>query len=153
MRIAGLHLRYQRRLQMSITSFVLAKLLEAPARTDGINVPLGKNGTEPGLQRAAPMEITEERTFRALAAGQTIQLRKQGIREIASFRGARFAAKNRGRRRTQVSTVGGEKMIPGRFASFGASSRQGQKEAKRPGIIFSPPTVLTCVRRRPRFFA
>src|SRR5260370_278060 len=111
MRIAGLYLRSQRRLQMSITSFVLAKFLEAPARTNGINVPLGNNGTEPGLQGAAPMEVTEERTLRALAAGQTIQFRKQGIREITSFRGARFAAKNRGRRGSQVSAVGSEKML------------------------------------------
>src|SRR5260370_17412994 len=126
MRIAGLYLRSQRRLQMSITSFVLAQCLEAPARTNGINVPLGKNGTEPGLQRTASMEVTEERTLRALAAGQTIQLRKQRIREITGFRGARFAAKNRSRRGAQVGAVGREKMLPGRRASFGASGVHSQ---------------------------
>src|SRR5712664_940017 len=126
MRIAGLHRWSEQHLRPSIASFVLAKLLEAPARTDGINVPLGKNGAEPGLQRTASVEVPEERPLRALASAQTVQLRKQGIREIAGFRGTRFAAKNRGRRRTQVSTVGGEKMIPGRFASFGASGGQGQ---------------------------
>src|SRR5260370_25273961 len=98
MRIAGLYLRSQRRLQMSITSFVLAKFLEAPARTNGINVPLGNNGTEPRLQGAAPTEVTAERTLRALAAGQTIQFRNQGIPEITSFRGTPSATRDPGRR-------------------------------------------------------
>src|SRR6266436_3693857 len=120
MRIAELYLRSQQRLRAPIASFVLAKFLEAAARTDGINVPLGKNGAEPGLQRTASVEVTEERPFRARAACQTVQLRKKGIREITGIRGTRFAAKNRGRRRAQVSTVLGEKMLPGRLASFGA---------------------------------
>src|SRR5260370_1210330 len=142
MRIAGLYLRSQRRLRPSIASLALAKFLEAPTRADGINVPLGKNGTEPGLQGAAPMEVTEERTFRVLAAGQTIQLRKQGIREITGFRGTPFAAKNRGRRGAQVSAVLREKMLPGRLASFGASGRQSQVfEMQRAQIVLE---LLRC---------
>src|SRR5260370_16509633 len=105
MRMGGVYVRSQRRLQMSITSFVLAKFLEAPARTNGINVPLGNNGTEPGLQGAAPMEVTEERTLRALAAAQTIQFRKQGIPAITSFPAAPFAAKNRARRASQLTAA------------------------------------------------
>src|SRR2546421_390238 len=105
MRVARLHLRSEQRLRPSLTGFVLGKLLEAAAGTDGIYVPLSKNGTEPGLQRTAPMEVTEERTFRVLAAGQTVQLGKKGIRKITSFGGTRVAAKNRGRRGAQVSAV------------------------------------------------
>src|SRR5882762_4828561 len=97
MRIAGLRLRSEQRLRPFIAGFVLAKLFEAPARTDGINVPLGKNGAEPGLQRTASMEVTEERPFRARAACQTVQLRETGIREITGSPGTRFAAKNRGK--------------------------------------------------------
>src|SRR3989440_2001881 len=52
--------------------------------------------------------------------------RKKGIREITSFRGTRVAAKNRGRRRAQVSAVLGEKMLPSRLTSFGASGGQSQ---------------------------
>src|ERR1700676_888025 len=122
MRIAGLHLRSEQRPRQSFASFVLGKLCEAAARSDRINVPLCKNGTEPGLQRTAPMEVTKERTFRAFAAGQTVQLGKKGIRKITSFRGARVRAKNRGRRRAQVSAVLGEKMLPSRLTSLGASA-------------------------------
>jgi len=77
MRIAGLHLRSEQRLQPSIAGFVLAKLFEAPARTDGINVPLGKNGAEPGLQRTASMEVTEERPFRARAPAKPYNSEKR----------------------------------------------------------------------------
>src|SRR6266852_4587650 len=72
------------------------------------------------------MKVTEERTFRALTAGQTVQIRKKGIREVTGFRGTRPAAKNRGRRRAQVSAVGGEKMLPGRLGPIGAGGGQGQ---------------------------
>src|SRR5437016_12236079 len=126
MRIAGLHLRSEQRLRPSPASFILGKLLEAAAGTDGIYVPLGKNGTEPGLQRTAPMEVTEQRTFRALAAGQTIQFGKEGIGEITCFGRTRVRAKNRRRRRAQVSAVVSEKMLPCRLTSFGASGGQCQ---------------------------
>src|SRR6266852_2467408 len=72
------------------------------------------------------MKVTEERTFRALTAGQTVQIRKKGIREVTGFRGTRPGAKNRGRRRAQVSAVGGEKMLPGRLGAIGAGGGQGQ---------------------------
>src|SRR2546421_3705227 len=77
MRIAGLHLRSEQRPRQSLASFIFAKLLEAAARTDGIDVPLRKNGAQPGLQRTAPMKVTKERTFRAFAAGQSVQLGKR----------------------------------------------------------------------------
>src|SRR6266699_5709220 len=126
MRIAGLHLRSEHRPRRSLARFIFAKLLEAAARADGIDVPPGKNGAEPGLQRTAPMEVTKERTFRAFAGGQTVQLGKKGIREITSFRGTRVRAKNRGRRRAKVSAVLSEKMLPSRLTSFGTSGGQRQ---------------------------
>ncbi len=35
--------------QSSIGGFIFSKLFEAPARTDGINMTLGKNSAKPGL--------------------------------------------------------------------------------------------------------
>src|SRR5260370_26971524 len=105
MRIAGLYLRSQRRLQMSITSFVLAKFLEAPTRADGINVPLGKNGTEPGLQGAAPMEVTEEHTSELQSHLNIVCRLLLEKKKITGFRGACFAAKNRGRRGAQERSL------------------------------------------------
>src|ERR1700687_1162372 len=137
MRIAGLQLRPEQRPRQSLARLVLGKLCEAAAGTDGINVPLRKNGTEPGLQRTAPMEVTKERTFCAFAAGQTVQLGKKGIREITSFRGTGVAAKYRGRRRAQVSAVLGEKMLPSGLTSFGASGGESQIfEMQRAEIFF-----------------
>ncbi len=137
MRIARKRLRSGQCLRPSIAGIVLAKLLEAPARADGINVPLGKNGAEPGLQRTTSMEVPEKRPFRTFTAGQTVQLGKKGIREITGFRGTRFAAKNRGRRRAQIRAVGGEKMLPGVLASIGACGSQGQIfEMQRAEIVF-----------------
>src|ERR1700682_3424415 len=144
MRIAGLHPRSEQRLRPFIASFALAKLLEAPARADGINVPLGKNGAEPGLQRTASMEVTEKRPFRALAARQTVQLRKKGIRKITGIRGTRFAAKNRSGGGSQVSAILIEKMLPGHLASFGAGGGQGQIfEMQRAQIVLE---LLRCHR-------
>src|SRR5712692_8910714 len=108
MRIAGLHLRSGERLRRSVASFVLGKLLKAPARADRINVPLGEDGAEPGLQRTASVEIPEERTLGALAANQTVQLRKKGIREelygLVSGKGAeRYNSEKRESARSQAS--------------------------------------------------
>src|SRR6266513_6418494 len=148
MRIAGLHLRSEQRPRQSLASFIFAKLLEAAARTDGIDVPLRKNGAEPGLQRTAPMKVTKERTFRAFAAGQSVQLGKKGIREITSFRGTRVAVKNRGRRRAQVSAVLGEKMLPSRLTSFGASGGQSQIfKMQRAEIFFELKRSKGCTRQ------
>ena len=45
----GLHRRSDEDLRPPLARFLLAKFLEAAASTEGINVPPGKNGTEPGL--------------------------------------------------------------------------------------------------------
>src|SRR5260370_27246990 len=126
MRSTVLLLRSEQGLRTRVASFPLIKFFEAAAGADGIDAPLGKDGAEPGLERTASVEVTEERPFRALATGQTIQLRKKGIREITGFRGTRLAAKNGGRRGAQVTAISGEKMLPGGIDSFGASGGQGQ---------------------------
>src|SRR5713101_108714 len=83
------------------------------------------------------MKVAEERTFRALSICQTVQVGKKGIREVTGFGGTRPAAKDRSRSRAQVSSVLGEKMLPGIFTSFGASGGQGQiLEMQRADILF-----------------
>src|SRR5713101_4608834 len=152
MRIGGLRLRSGERLRWSVASFVLAKLLEAPARADRINVPLGEDGTEPGLQRTASVEIPEERTFGALAASQTVQLRKKGIREVTGIRGTCFATQNGGGGRAQVSAVGGEKMLPGSFTSFATGASQGQifeVQCDREMPARELPACSICLRVQP----
>src|SRR6266436_4019445 len=125
MRIGELDRRPKRR-RSFIARFVITKFLEATAGTDRIDVPLGKNGAEPGLQGTATMEVTEERTVSAFGLGQTIQIGKKGIREVAGFRRTRRATKNRGRGSAQISAVGVIKMLPGGLYSFGAGGGQSQ---------------------------
>src|SRR5713226_3671733 len=149
-RIGGLELRHEELLRRAIASFILAKLFEAAAGADGIDVPLGKNGAEPGVERAASGEVAEERPFRPLVTGQTIQLRKNGIREITGFRGTRFAAENGSCRRAQVTAISGEKMLPGVFDSLGASGGQGKIfEMQAAEILFE---LLGCYRFRRQGF-
>src|SRR5258708_14123743 len=119
MRITGLHPRSEQVLRTRVASFPLIKFFEAAAGADGIDAPLGKDGAEPGLERTASVKVTEERPFRALATGQTIQLRKNGIREITGFRGTRLAAKNGGRRGAQRTRISGETKLPSVSDSFG----------------------------------
>src|SRR2546421_8758564 len=105
MRIDRLQLRSEWNFRLSVARFVLAKVLEAPAGANGVNMPLGKDGAEPGFQRAAAMEVAKERTLRALAIRQTIQLRKEGICKIAGLGRTRAAAENCGCGRAQVRAV------------------------------------------------
>src|SRR6266550_4732371 len=91
------------------------------------------------------MEVSEERTLRALPAGQTVQLGKKGIREITGFRGTR--ANNRSRRGAQVSAVLGEKILPSRLTPFGTSGGQSQIfKMQRAEIFFE----LGCTERTTR---
>src|SRR6266705_4251447 len=102
MRIDELDRRPKRRRQGFLAQVVLTKFLEAAAGTDGIDVPLGKDGTEPGLQGAASMKVTEERALDSFGFRQTVQIGEKGIREIAGLRRTRRAAKNRGRGSAQI---------------------------------------------------
>src|SRR6266481_3972616 len=88
------------------------------------------------------MEETEERTLRALPAGQTVQLRKKGIREIIGFRGT--GTNNRSRRDAQVSAVLGEKIFPSRLTPLGTSGGQSQIFEMQPAEIFFE---LRCTER------
>src|SRR5205814_1762595 len=88
------------------------------------------------------MEVTEQRTLRALAAGQTVQVGKKGIREITGVRGTR--ANHGGRRGAQVSAVLGEKILPSRLTPFGTSGGQCQIfQMQRAEIFFE----LRCSER------
>src|SRR6267378_6600573 len=62
MGIAGMELRSRWRDLARILCVVFAEFFEAAARANRINVALSKDGAEPGLQRAAPMEVAKERT-------------------------------------------------------------------------------------------
>src|SRR6266849_3669681 len=134
--IGGQDLLAERRLHRPIDGFLLAKLLEAATGADRIDVPLGKNGAKPGLQGTAPVKVAEERALRPFAAGQTVQLGEERIRELAGFRRTCGAMKNRGSRSTQVRAVRREEVLPGSLASFGAGSREGQIFNVEPAEIF-----------------
>src|SRR5260370_7991274 len=53
--------RRPKRRRAFITPFVFTEFLEAAAGTDGIDVPLGKDGAKPSLHGTTPTQLTEER--------------------------------------------------------------------------------------------
>jgi hypothetical protein len=61
---------------------------EAAPCADGIDVALSQNSAKPSLERAAPVEITEERAFAASAVGEAVEFSKEGIGEFAGVRGS-----------------------------------------------------------------
>src|ERR1700730_4010124 len=87
--------RSRRRPLARLVMIVFSKLLEAPARADGINVSLGQDRAEPGPERASPVKVAKQGPLRAFAAREAIQLREQGIGELTGFRRSGIAAKNR----------------------------------------------------------
>src|SRR5260370_23311317 len=72
------------------------------------------------------MKVAKERPLCSFATGQTVQLRKKGIRQITSFRGTGRATKDRRCRRAQVSAVGAEKMLPGGLVPIDTGGGQSQ---------------------------
>jgi len=109
-----------------IAGFVLGKFLKASAGTDGINVPLGKDSAKPGLQGTSSVKVAEERPLRSFAVGQTVQLRKKRIRQIAGFCRARRAPKDCCCRCPQVGSVGIEKMLPRGLLAISTGGSQSQ---------------------------
>src|SRR6266699_1323604 len=136
MRIGGQDLLAECRLHPPVGGFPFGKLLEAAAGADRIDVPLGKNRTKPGLQRTAPVKVTEQGALLPFAASQAVQLGEKGIRKLAGFRRTCGAMKNRGGRGAQVRAVRREKVFPGSLASFGAGSRESQISNVEPAEIF-----------------
>src|SRR5260370_35868893 len=72
------------------------------------------------------MKVAKERPLCSFATGQTVQLRKKGIRQITGFRGTGRATKDRRCRRVQVSAIGAKKMFPGSLVPIDAGGGQSQ---------------------------
>ena len=71
---------------------------EAARGADGIDVALRENGAEPGFQRAAAVEIAEERAvfgFAGRGCGDAVEVGEERIGEILRGDGISLAAKNR----------------------------------------------------------
>ena len=77
MRIGGLNrngLRnFVRRMPIGRFCVAIIERFKAAAGADGVNVSLGENGAKPGLERAAAVEITEERTLAARAICKAVE--------------------------------------------------------------------------------
>src|SRR5438445_13364973 len=85
MGVSGLDLLAKRGFSLCLGSLVFGKFFEAAARTNGINMALGNNGAEPGLQRTATVEVAEERAVGAFAVRQSVQISKHRIAELTAF--------------------------------------------------------------------
>jgi hypothetical protein len=58
---------------------------EAAASADGVDMPLGEDCAQPGLQRASPVKITEQGAAIGSLA-EPIEVREQGICQFARGR-------------------------------------------------------------------
>ena len=87
---------------------------------------LRENGAEPGLERAAAVEIAEERTLAAVSLRKTIKLRKERIGKFAGLLRSGTATENGGGGSPKVRAEGVDKMVPRRFAVLHASGGERQ---------------------------
>src|SRR5258708_7998943 len=75
-------LHWQRRL------FAILRIqrFHSTVRADVVHVTLGKHSAQPGLQRTAPVKITEKRAIAALPVHQTEKIGEQGVRKLLRVR-------------------------------------------------------------------
>ena len=105
---------------------MLIEFGEAPAGANGVDVALGENGAQPGLQRAASVEIAEERALTALRVGETVKIREGESARSWAAGGVRGATQDRGGGGTKVGAIFGDEIFPGLSMAFGAGGREGQ---------------------------
>src|SRR5271154_4939428 len=91
---------------------IVVEGFEAAASADGVNVALSENGAQPGLERAATVEITEKRALTAISVGKSIELGKKRVGEFAGFRGSGAAAEHGGSRGAKVRAIGADEVFP-----------------------------------------
>src|ERR1700730_7862 len=108
---------------------------ETAAGANGVDMPLGQDRAQPGLQRASPMKITKERAAIGSFA-YPIELRKQRVCEFARRRRVARAAQNSAGRRTQVAAKTLDEVIPRLGAAFGTRASKRQIPKVERGNIF-----------------
>jgi hypothetical protein len=91
-----------------------------------IDVTLSQNGTKPGFEGAASVEIAEEGAFAAGAVRKTVEFREERIRQIAGFRRCTAAAENGSSGSAKIGTIGADKVIPCGLGIFHAGSGEGE---------------------------
>src|SRR5713226_925970 len=108
---------------------------EAAARADGVDMALGEDRAQPSLERASPVEITEQGAAVGSFA-QPIEIREQRICQFARCRRVRRAAQNGARGGTHVSAKRGDEMIPRMGAAFGTGASERQVLEVQRGKVF-----------------
>ena len=108
---------------------------EAARCPDGIDMALCENGAEPGFQRAAAVEVAEERAifgFAGRGRGDAVEVGEERIGEV--LRGDRIglASKDGGSGSAKVAAVGDDEKFPGGRLAAGACGGEAQiLEVKR----------------------
>ena len=118
------------------TSELIPMCHPLPLALVDVDVTLCENGAKPGFERTAAVKITEEGAFAASAIGEAVELGEERVGEFASFGGSRAAAEDGGCGGAKVWAIGGDEMLPGRFAIFHASGGERQILEMEGGEIF-----------------
>ena len=98
---------------------------KAAAGANGLDVALGENGAEPGLERAAAVEIAEEGATVG-SIGEAIEVGEKRVSEFAGCRRVRRAAEDGSGGGAEISAEGGNEMIPGCRGALCASAGEGE---------------------------
>ena len=109
---------------------------ETPCSAETIDVPLSKHGAEPGRQRAAAVEVAEERSPLAVPLGHS---KKVSIQSVGRFAGGTGLVDGV-RRSIKDRPMLADELFPGGFISIGARDGEGDvAEVESRGVTFSGP--------------
>jgi hypothetical protein len=130
MRVSGLHGsgvgNFLKRVSVRRLRVIGIERLKATAGANCVDVALGENGTEPGSEGAAAVEIAKEGAFSARAVRKSVEFSEERIRQIAGFRRCRAAAENGGSGSAKIGSVGADEMVPRGLAIFHAGGGEGE---------------------------
>jgi hypothetical protein len=127
---------FVRRVPIGRFCVAVIERFETAAGADGVDVALGENGAEPGLERAAAVKIAEEGALAARTIGETVKLGKERVGKFAGFGGSGASTENGGSSGAKVGAIGGDEIFPRGLAIFHASGGQGQILKMKRGEIF-----------------
>src|SRR5271154_2225430 len=99
---------------------------EAACGADGVDMALGQDGAQPRLQRAASMKISKQRVVATFLFGESIEIRKKGVRKIVRGGRTRWTTQDGSRGGAQIRAIRGDEVVPGVGVPIGAGGGQAQ---------------------------
>src|SRR5260221_8337099 len=119
--------------------FADVQRIEFSSGADGIDVALREHRAQPGFQRTAPVEITEQRAAASFSSGDAVKVGKKGVGQVDRRGVLGRSPQNCRSSNPEVATEFSHEIIPGAFRSVAAGTCQGQIAYMHSGKIFVNP--------------